>query len=56
MLHNFHVDGGDAGQFTTPIENGPTTQELLVRIDRPRRYEYVCDVHRDTMRGTLVVS
>lgn len=56
VLHNFHVDGDDEGQFATDLEAGPVTQELRVLIEAPGRYDYVCDAHVDTMRGTLVVE
>lgn len=56
VLHNFHVDGDDEGQFATDLEAGPVTQELRVLIEAPGRYDYVCDAHVDTMRGTLIVE
>lgn len=54
--HNLHVLAGDQGDFKTPVEAGPTTQRLTLRIDKPGRYTFQCDVHLPGMKGTLVVT
>lgn len=53
--HNFHVFGDAIDSFRTEIEQGPVEQELVVRIDEPGTYQFVCDVH-PTMIGEVVVT
>lgn len=53
--HNFHLDAGAAGDFTTEVAVGPATQVLQFTIRQPGSYRYVCDVHPAQMRGTLAV-
>lgn len=55
IRHNFHLDGGAAGDFTTEVAEGPATQVLGFTIRQPGSYRYVCDVHPAQMRGTLTV-
>ncbi len=54
--HNLHVLAGHEGDFATPVESGPRKQQLTVRIDKPGRYTFQCDVHLPGMKGTLVVA
>ena len=53
--HNFHVQGGAAGDFKTEIESGPITQTLTFTLAEAGTYTFVCDVHPTPMRGQLVV-
>jgi plastocyanin len=54
--HNLHVEGADGGDVATEVESGPVTQELEVSFSTAGEYTYVCDVHPDTMRGTITVT
>ncbi len=54
-FHNFHVQAGAAGDFKTEIEEGPVTQTLTFTISQAGRYTFICDVHPNQMKGTLVV-
>jgi plastocyanin len=53
--HNFHIEGGAAGDFKTDIESGPVTQTLTFTITEPGTYTFLCDVHPPQMTGTLTV-
>ncbi len=53
--HNIHVLAGGAGDFRTPIEEGPVAQTLTLTINEPGRYTFVCDVHSQ-MTGTVDVT
>ena len=53
--HNLHVQAGPEGDFRTEIAPGPVTQTLVLTINTPGRYPFVCDVHPAQMKGTLVV-
>ncbi len=56
IAHNLHVEGTAAGDATTDIEEGPTTQTLAVSFDEAGEFEYFCDVHPQQMRGTITVT
>jgi plastocyanin len=40
----------------TDVTEGPDKQQLELKIDDEGPYDYVCDVHPETMRGTLTVG
>lgn len=54
--HNLHVEGADGGDAATEVASGPVTQELAVSFSTAGEYTYVCDVHPDTMNGTITVT
>lgn len=54
--HNVHIEGADGGDVTTEIESGPVTQRTEVSFTRAGSYSFFCDVHPDTMRGTIMVT
>lgn len=54
VQHNFHIQAG-AVDVKTDITPGPDTNELVVQIDEPGTYRFVCDVHPN-MTGELVVT
>ena len=56
VAHNLHVQAGTEGDFRTEIVRGPVTQTLTLTIDSPGEYTYICDVHPNQMRGTLVLE
>lgn len=59
VVHNLHVfkgddaDGDSVGE--TELEAGPITQTLTLELE-PGDYFYQCDVHPNTMSGTLTVQ
>jgi plastocyanin len=53
--HDFHVRGPGV-DVATEIVVGPVVQTLTVSFAEPGQYEYVCDVHPDMMRGTIIVN
>ena len=46
---------GEAPITTTPLENGPVTQELVFAAPAAGEYYFRCDVHPATMAGTFIV-
>ena len=52
--HNLHVAGKDVDSMT-PVRPGEITQALTVTFPEPGRYDYICDVHPETMRGVVIV-
>jgi plastocyanin len=53
VAHNLRVIAGDE-EFKTETETGPKTQTLTFTVAEPGTYEYICDVHPQTMKGELV--
>ncbi len=56
VAHNLHIQAGAAGDFSTEIVSGPTRQVLTFNISQPGTYTFICDVHPNEMRGTLIVQ
>ncbi len=56
--HNFAVYREEGGEQlgATPIEVGPVTQVLQLSALSPGSYFFRCDVHPQTMTGTLTVG
>ena len=53
--HNLHVSG-DGLDSKTPVRPGEIVQTLTVTFPKAGRYDYICDVHPDTMRGIVVAA
>lgn len=53
--HNLHVSGNGIDSLT-PVRPGPIVQTLTVTFPQAGRYDYICDVHPDTMRGVVVAA
>ena len=53
--HNLHVSG-DGLDSLTPVRPGKIVQELTVTFPRAGRYDYICDVHPETMRGVMIAA
>ena len=53
VLHNVHVDTGEAEEPATELAEGPVTQELTFTLDEAGEVDYLCDVHPATMEGTI---
>jgi plastocyanin len=57
--HNFTIVNGPAVTdriFMTPNLQGPATERYVIPGLPSGTYEFVCTVHPDGMRGTLVVE
>ena len=53
--HNFRVEYMDE-DISTPLSPGPDTNSVTFTIDTPGDYPYLCDIHGETMAGTLVLT
>ena len=53
--HNLHVSGNGIDSLT-PVRPGKVVQELTVTFPAAGRYDYICDVHPDTMRGVVIAA
>jgi plastocyanin len=53
--HNLHVSG-DGLDSKTPVRPGEIVQTLTVTFPRAGRYDYICDVHPDTMQGVVIAG
>lgn len=53
--HNIHVRTPTDNWFTD-VKEGPDTQTLVFTIGTPGEYQYFCDTHSETMKGTLIVE
>ena len=53
--HNLHVSGSGIDSLT-PVRPGLIVQELTVTFPQPGRYDYICDVHPDTMKGVVIAA
>ena len=53
--HNLHVSGNGVDSLT-PVEPGEIVQTLVVTFPEPGRYDYICDVHPETMKGVVMVA
>ena len=53
--HNLHVSGAGVDS-KTPVRPGEIIQTLTVTFPAAGRYDYICDVHPDTMKGVVVVG
>lgn len=53
--HNLHVSGTGVDS-KTPVRPGEIVQTLTVTFPEAGRYDYICDVHPDTMKGVVVVG
>lgn len=57
-IHNWHIlDAKNAGgkDITTPLTSPHKTASATFTIAKPGLYHFQCDVHPDTMKGTLTV-
>jgi plastocyanin len=57
-LHNWHVLGAksaDGKEIESPLVEGGKTATLNFSIPKPGSYRFQCDVHPDTMKGTITV-
>lgn len=53
--HNLHVSGNGIDSLT-PVRPGKIVQELTVTFPEAGSYDYICDVHPETMRGVVIAS
>lgn len=53
--HNVHVRT-DTDDWFTELKQGPDTQSITFTIGTPGEYQFFCDTHSETMKGTLVVT
>ena len=53
--HNLHVSGNGIDSLT-PVRPGKIVQTLTVTFPEAARYDYICDVHPDTMRGVVIAA
>ena len=53
--HNLHVSGKGIDTLT-PVRPGKIVQELTVTFPEAGRYDYICDIHPDTMRGVVIAA
>ena len=53
--HSFHLFGGSAGDVKTDPKAGPNSETLHVTLRVPATYNFQCDVHPTTMKGTIIV-
>ena len=53
--HNLHVSGNGLDALT-PVRPGKIVQELTVTFPEAGRYDYICDIHPDTMRGVVIAA
>lgn len=51
--HNVHVFGNGL-EAKTPVAPGVVVQELIFTAPAVGRYDYICDIHPDTMKGVVV--
>ncbi len=50
--HNIHVTGSGLDEKTT-LKSGPDVQTLTVTFPAAGDYDYICDVHADSMTGVV---
>jgi len=50
--HNFHVSGSGVDDKTT-LKSGPDVQTITVTFPAAGDYDYICDVHADSMTGVV---
>ena len=53
--HNLHVSGNGIDN-KTPVRPGDIVQTLTVTFPGAGRYDYICDVHPETMQGVVVAA
>ena len=53
--HNLHVLGNGIDELT-PVRPGKIVQTLTVTFPEAGRYDYICDVHPDTMKGIVIAA
>ena len=53
--HNLHVSGNGIDSLT-PVRPGKIVQTLTVTFPEAGKYDYICDVHPDTMRGVVIAA
>ena len=53
--HNLHVRGSGIDS-KTPVRPGKIVQELTVTFPEAGRYDYLCDIHPDTMKGVVIAA
>lgn len=53
--HNLHVSGNGVDALT-PIRPGTIVQTLLVTFPEAGSYDYICDVHPETMTGIVIAT
>jgi cupredoxin-like protein len=57
-VHNWHVLGvraANGSEIESPLIDGGKTATISFSIPKPGVYRFQCDVHPDTMKGTLTV-
>src|SRR5436305_2350213 len=57
-VHNWHVLGtksAEGREIESPLIEGGKTATLNFSIPKPGSYRFQCDVHPDTMKGTILV-
>jgi plastocyanin len=58
-IHNWHIiDAKTAGgkEITTDLTAPHKASSVTFAISKPGIYHFQCDVHPDTMKGTLTVN
>lgn len=53
--HNLHISGNGVDS-KTPVRPGKILQALTVTFPGAGRYDYICDVHPDTMKGVVIAA
>jgi amicyanin len=55
--HDVHKTGGPGGDFASGGAGGMSQGDTFeLKLDKPGKYEYVCDVHAPGMAGTITVK
>ena len=53
--HNFRLIG-PSSSWSTEVADAPDIQEITFSINEPGDYMFLCEIHPQTMTGTLVVT
>ena len=58
-IHNWHIlnlKDRNGREITTPLTASHKSSSVTFVISKPGVYHFQCDVHPDTMKGTLTVN
>jgi plastocyanin len=58
-IHNWHIldaKGANGKEIQTPLTDAGKTSNVTFVVAKSGTYRFQCDVHPDTMKGTLVVQ
>ena len=57
VAHDVHKSSGPGGDFASGPSGGMQEGDTFeLTLDKPGKYEYVCDVHAPGMAGTITVK